>query len=186
MTLGPLSTHLKKFDCENKLEDLSKFVEACDSHVSFWGQRVVTTPNYSGEVSLEWLTRQVQLAQYKKIETNSFSLAERIAGLGIVKQLENFYAKTDQQIPVRNFLTRFFNWIREFSVLPYTTRFYLEELTGPGFRAYTRDNFERIFGPPSDVRRPWDHAASDGGDSFSGTYVREALLRKRFAEGSTE
>lgn len=189
MTLGPLSSHLKQFDYENNLEELSKLVGTCDpdvcSDVSFWGQRVVTVPNYSGSVSLEWLTQQVQRALYKKREKDNLTLADRIAGLDIVKKLQEFYVTTDKKLSSKFFLTRVFNWIREFSVLPYNTRFYLEQVDAREFTVYSKDKFKKAFGVDQDLEELTGDPLCEY-SSHNYFYIREDVLRERAAQGFTE
>ena len=96
----------------------------------------------------------------QRCELDDLTLRERVAGIEIVRKLENFYRVTDTEIQKSNFLTRFLNWIREFSFVPYTTRFYLEDGADDKFRAYSQDRFLKQFGGNFDEM--YGHPSSDG------------------------
>jgi len=76
--------------------------------------------------------------------------AERIAGVEIVKKLQRFYCETDAQIKNSNLFTKFLNWIREFSFMPYTDRFFLRETAEENFCAYSASRFLQEFGRAPD------------------------------------
>jgi hypothetical protein len=77
-----------------------------------------------------------------------------------VRKLESFYRISDTQIQNSNCFTKFLNWIREFSFIPYTTRFYIEETAERRFRGYSEVKFLQQFGG---ALNEWgDHPESDG------------------------
>ncbi|MBI5346927.1 MAG: hypothetical protein HZB76_07290 [Chlamydiae bacterium] len=129
--------------------------------ISFLGTRLVEVNGYKGPVSLDFLAKRILGASNQRCKADDLTPAERIAGVEIVRKLKNLYKITDPQINYSNFLTRFLNWIREFSFIPYTTRFYLSECAEGYFRGFGETKFIQQFGKGPNGKMD-QHPASDG------------------------
>jgi hypothetical protein len=90
--------------------DLKPLVDGVVSHLTFWGGRYITTPNYEGTASIDVLALQViKLAnQYKFRFTNN----ERQDGKIIADRITQLYDIRDTQIEQSCFLTRIFVFFR--------------------------------------------------------------------------
>lgn len=136
------------------------FIDSAQVKTTFWGSRVVEVKGYTGSVYLDDLARKILEAGGRRCEADDLLPAERIAGIGIVRKLKDFYRTSDIRIKNSNFFTRLLNWIREFSFFPYTTRFYIEETAEIPFRAYSEGKFLQQFGGTFDAMH--NHPASNG------------------------
>lgn len=155
-----LETHLNSLSFSSQLIVVKNLVDAAQVKTTFWGSRVVEVNGFTGSAYLEDIARKILRAGSQRSGADDLLPAERIAGVEIVRKLEGFYRISDTQIQNSNFFTKFLNWIREFSLIPYTTRFYIEETAEGNFRAYSEAKFLQQFGGAFDEMR--DHPASDG------------------------
>ena len=158
-----LDTHLNSLNFSNQLAAVKNLVDTAQVMTTFWGNRVVEINGFTGSVYLDDIARKILTASYQRSDADDLSPPERIAGVEIVRKLRDFYRISDTQIQNSNFFTRLLNFIQEFSLTPYTTRFYLDEEIGPGernFRAYSEAKFLQQFGGAFTSMR--DHPASDG------------------------
>jgi hypothetical protein len=151
-----------KKDLSYDIIQTKELIHECHARVTFWGGRVIEAKGKRGSVSLDFMSSRVHAAACDRSHKDDLTLEERIAGLEIVKKLLDFYKETDDQIKTRNFFTRLLLRIREFSVVPYTTRFYLEDFSSQNFRAFSKQKFAELFGPfPQTRPYIFDHPASD-------------------------
>lgn len=148
-----LETHINSLDFSRQLEVVRDLMETAEVKTSFWGSRVVEVEGYSGSVYLDSLAERVQRTVYARDSMDYLRPGERIAGIEIVRKLQQFYIETDNQIESSNCLTRLFNWIREFSFVPYySSRFYIQGNVIQKFQTYSRDHFLQQFGGVIDER----------------------------------
>lgn len=158
--LSPLNAHLSSLDFSSHLADVKNLLDTAQVKTTFWGSRVVEVNGFTGSVYLEDMARKILNTSRQRSDADDLSPAERISGLDITRQLENFYIISDEQIQKSNFFTRFLNWIREFSFIPYTTRFYFEKTAAGNFCAYSEVKFLEQFG--GSLNEEYEHPASYG------------------------
>jgi hypothetical protein len=156
---------LSALNLESQLIEVNKMLNTAniDTHITFWGTRVVELTDQAGNkisASLSLLVRKTLDAARKRCEADDLTPAERIAGVEIVRKLQNFYKMTDAQVKECNFITRFFIWIREFSFVPYTPRFYLNETAEDNFLAYSEKRFVKEITP--EKKDEYEYAHSRG------------------------
>ena len=155
-----LQVHLNSLDFSSQLATVKDLIDVAQPKTTFWGSRVVEVNGFTGSVYLDDIARKILRTSGLRSDADDLLPAERIAGVEIVKKLEGCYRITDTQIQNSNFFTRFLNWIREFSLFPYTTRFHIKETAGGNFRAYSETKFLQQFGGAFNT---WGgHPASDG------------------------
>lgn len=149
MQINPAKT-LDSSDFSKALTQVAEVLEDPNTviKVTFWGERVVEVRNWPHEdevnimglivwppstrsFSLDDIAAKVWTAH---VNTRQLSQLDRDVGQKIVKKIQEFYETTDKQIKLENYLTRFFVWLREFSILPYTPRFYLENSPSSYFK----------------------------------------------------
>ena len=155
-----IETHLNSLDFSTQLSAVKKIMETAEVKTTFWGSRVVVVKGFSGSVYLDDIAHKIICAGNKRSDADNLLPAERIAGINIVRKLKNLYSISDVQIKNSNFFTKFLNWIREYSIHPYTTRFYLEVSAEQRFRAYSEAKFLHQFGGAFDSFH--HHPASNG------------------------
>lgn len=155
-----LVTHLNSLSFSTQLDTVKNLIDTAQAKTTFWGSRVVEVNGFTGSVYLDDIANKILRAGNHRSDADDLTPAERIAGVEVVRKLENFYRVTDIQIQNSNFFTKFLNWIREFSFIPYTTRFYIEETAEGNFRAYSKAKFLQQFGGAFDEMH--SHPASDG------------------------
>ena len=155
-----LETYLNSPNFSNQLTTVNNLLDTAQVKTTFWGSRVVEVNGFTGSVYLEDIARKILRTGSERSEADNLLPAERIAGLEIVRKLVGFYRISDKQIQNSNFLTKFINWVREFSFSPYTTRFHIEETAEYSFRGYSEANFLQQFGGAFD--RMHNHPASGG------------------------
>lgn len=141
-----VATYLNSLNCSTQLETVKNLIDSAQAKTTFWGSRVVEVNGFTGSVYLEDIADKVLKASEERVDADDLTLKERIMGIGVVRKLVGFYQVTDAEIQDSNFLTRFLNWIREFSFVPYTTRFYIEEIAEKYFRGFSEVKFLQQFG----------------------------------------
>lgn len=157
-----LEKHLNSINFSTELNRANQLINSSNTCVktTFWGSRVVEIDGYAGSVYLEDIASKIRAASKERCEADNLILEERIAGIEMVHKLIDFYRISDNQIKNSNFFTRLINWIREFSFVPYTTRFYFEQMAEAEFRAYSDAKFLQQFG--GTFGELHHHPASDG------------------------
>lgn len=155
-----LQVHLNSLNFSSQLTTVKNLINTAQVKTTFWGSRVVEVNGFTGSVSLEDIARKILRTGRQRSDADDLLLAERIAGVETVRKLEGFYRISDTQIQNSNFFTKFLNWMRECSFMPYTTRFHIEETAEGNFRAYSKAKFLQQFGGAFDEMR--GHPASDG------------------------
>jgi len=155
-----LVSHLNSLSFSTQLDTVKNLIDTAQAKTTFWGSRVIEINGFKGSVYLDDIANKILMAGNQRLEADDLTPAERIAGIEIVRKLENLYQVTDAQIRNSNFFTRLLNWIREFSFIPYTTRFYMQETAEEKFRAYSKEKFLQQFGGAFD--EIYYHPASDG------------------------
>lgn len=142
-----LSEYINCLNTSNKLVDLNLLLEKAECRITFWGGRVVTVKGYVGSIELDRLVCSVLDKSRERSESDDLSTKERLVGIGISTKLNNFYHITDTLIRKANWFTRLLNYLREFTFIPYTSRFYAEEgVIEDHFRGYSEQRFIREFG----------------------------------------
>jgi hypothetical protein len=141
-----LDAHLSSINFSYDLEALKILLDTSQVKTTFWGSRVVEVKDFTGSVYLEDIAREILVIGRQRSDADDLLPEERIAGIEIARKLEGFYRISDTQIQNSNFFTKFFNWIREFSFIPYTTRFHIEETAEINFRGYSEVKFLEQFG----------------------------------------
>lgn len=141
-----LETYLNSLSFSIHLESIKNLIDIASTKTTFWGSRVVKVNGFTGSVYLDDIANKIVRAGNQRSDADDLTPEERIAGVEVVRKLENFYRVTDIQIQNSNFFTKFLNWIREFSFMPYPTRFFIEETAENNFRAYSEAKFLQQFG----------------------------------------
>lgn len=131
---------------ENNLDSLNTIIGRAQTKVTFWGNRVITVGGYKSSYSIKLLANKLIKLSYERCEKQDLSTKDREDGITLSRKVNKFYAETDAQIKQCNFLTRFFVWLREFSFIPYTTRFYVEETLESNFKTLSEENILKHFG----------------------------------------
>lgn len=137
---------LDSLDFATQLGAVRSALEGATTRITFWGTRVVEIRGNS--YTLETLVGRVLEAGRKRCDADDLTLRERVDGIEIESKLKQFYQLTDAQIPHLNWLTWILIRIREFSFIPYTPRFYLED-TSSSFQLFSPVRYYLQFGRPS-------------------------------------
>lgn len=145
-----LECHLNSLNFSTQLKDVENLINASCTKTTFWGSRIIKINGFTGSVYLDDIARKILKAGRERSDADDLTITERMSGMEIVKKLQKFYCDTDIKIQNSNLFTKFLNWIREFSCIPYTTRFYLEETADSNFRAYSQAKFLEQFGGTAD------------------------------------
>jgi len=114
-----LDTHLSSLNFSNQLAAVKNLLDTAQVKTTFWGSRVVMVNGFTGSVYLEDIARKILTTGRQRSDADDLLPAEQIAGVETVRKLEDFYRIGDTQIQNSNFFTKFLNWIREFSFIPY-------------------------------------------------------------------
>lgn len=140
------------FKLPTNVEELKLLLEASHAELTFWGSRVVTfTSNGRTEsVYLDSLAEHIVRVANSRCEADDLTAQERLYGVAVVQKLEGYYKYTDMRVDQANLFTWILNYIGEFSFIPYTSRFYLEETAKERFLGYSEPKFIEAFGPS-----PW-------------------------------
>lgn len=139
----------KYFDNNNLLkqwDETKNLLTDAKVSVSFWGGRVIKSSKYEGSISLDKVAKKIFNAAKKRSEADDFTISERIAGIGISKKICCLYKNSDSQIKKANWFTRLINKIREFSIFPYTPRFYTERCLKDRFIGFSKAKAIQEFG----------------------------------------
>lgn len=179
----PLQSYVERCDFATQLQDVNTLLYTAETKITFWGGRVLESPHYTGSVSLDEIARRTLQAACQRSESDDLTMEERVAGIEIVAKLRSFYRVSDTQICNSNFLTRLFNFIREFTFNPYTLRFYAQDgLTESYFRGFSREKYKQEFGGESQPNALEAYPYSDCtfGPPFR-IVVKEQVLRERLA-----
>jgi len=146
-----LNDHINSLNFSTQLEEVKNLINSAQPKTTFWANRLIEVTGFTGSVYLDDFARKVNLSSNQRVEADDLTTAERIAGIEIVKKINNLYQQTDTLIQNSNFFTRFINWISE--SLPYTPRFFISD-TEMHFRGYSKTKFVQAFGGTiSDMRR---------------------------------
>lgn len=147
-----LRATVEKIDFSTQLEQVERLLEGVSTKITFWGSRVITLADKSGSVSLNTIARLVEKAAKDRSDQDNLTWKEMKTGSRIVTRVQELYKESDAQRKQANFFTRICNAIREFSLTPYTDRFYIEKGLGGSyadqlFRGISKDKYEREVGP---------------------------------------
>ncbi|MCB1111180.1 MAG: hypothetical protein H7A37_00590 [Chlamydiales bacterium] len=118
-----LDARLSSLNLPNQMEEFKKLLDTAQVKTTFWGSRVVEVNGFSGSVYLDDVARKII---NQRSDANDLLPTKQMARFAITEKLRGFYNDSDTKIQNSNFFTKFLNWIREFSLLPYTPRFYIE------------------------------------------------------------
>ena len=148
-----LETHLDSLNYSAQLQAIKNLLisDSAQAKVTFWGSRVVEVNGFTGSAYLADILKKILATSYQRRDADDLTAAERISGVEIVKKLQRFYTDTDDQLKNSNLLTKILNWIREFSFIPYSDRFFLADGTiKDNFCAYSPSKFIQEFGRAPD------------------------------------
>ncbi len=155
-----LLTRLNSLNFTTQINEVNDLLDRAQPKITFFGGRVIEVKESSGSVYLDDIAKKLLNASEQHSDACNLTPQERIAGVEAVKKLKRFYEISDTQVQNSNFITRFFNFIREFTLLPYTTRFYFDHNADQNYRAFSKPLFIEQFGDTFDE---WgEHPASDG------------------------
>ncbi|NGX63169.1 MAG: hypothetical protein KR126chlam6_00576 [Candidatus Anoxychlamydiales bacterium] len=143
-----LSKELETDDVEklNKTLVLSK-ENGFKTNVTFWGKRVVVSDYYKGSISLNTLASKILKLANERCEKGDLTTEERLHGIGLSRKINAFYEYSNKEVKNRNFLTRFFVFLREYSFSRNTTRYCVENnFIYKRFSAYSENEYKKIFG----------------------------------------
>lgn len=142
MSLNGISKNLNINTTAEVLEQLNGILDTSQAAVSFWGTRQVS---YKGErVSFTQLAQKVSIAA-DFCRENGLDELRREQWISISQKIAAFYDKSDVAIKNKNFITRFFVSVREFTLFPYTQRFFYEEgIVESHFCSYSKEALEKL------------------------------------------
>ena len=165
---------IHSLDFSSQLRLLNQALDETRTEITWLGSRkVVFQGVVNGSISLDALSNKLHKVALRRCAADNFRPEEQVAGAEITRKLQHLYLNTDAQIKASNIIIRIINWIREFSISPYTTRFSIEETTERNFLAFSETRFLQTFA--GSHSRP----ASDG--SFGPPYrvvAREDRIRE--------
>jgi len=116
--------------------NLERFLSGASCKITFWGKRIITAPLFSDSISVDEVAKRTFETACARLEAGDLTLQERIAGLKIEKIIKNFYKIKG------NCFTRILNFIREFTLFPYTPRFFIEnDWVHERFCCYSQEEF---------------------------------------------
>ena len=172
-----LEAHFRTLDFSTQLEEVRNLLNREPrTKITFWGTRVIQIDGFSGSVSLADLCSKILKISRQRSEADDLTSVERIAGVEIVNKLITFYERTDSQRKTCNVFTRFLIWIREYSLFPYTPRFYLEEDAANRFLGYSQEKFLQTFG--GTFSRGTGRFLEDEHPDASGGYINDKIVAK--------
>lgn len=153
-----LEARLDSLNYSTQLNVIENLLDSAHSTTTFWGSRVVKVNGHKGSVYVDDIAKKILYASRQRCDADDLITEERISGINIVRKLQKFYQDTDAEIQKSNPLTKFFNWIREFSINPinYTVRPHITntesykdnpniETAERNFRVYSRKKFRDQF-----------------------------------------
>ena len=136
----------------NDVEKLNKTLTLSSENsfktkVTFWGKRVIVSDNYKGSISLNTFASRILKLANERNSAGDLTTEERLHGISLSKKINTFYEYSDKEVKNRNFLTRFFVFLREYSFSRNTTRFCVENnFIYKRFSAYSENEYKKIFG----------------------------------------
>ncbi len=143
-----LKEHFDGYDFANHLPEIKTLLESAQTEITFWGERVITIPNYEGSLSLHEVTRRIINAADTRYNTN-LTFKERVAGQEIMDKMRNFYnVSWDTQFDRCNWFTKILFLIRECIPSNYHARSRLSMgwATRDLFRVYSQEEYAKVFG----------------------------------------
>ncbi|QZA58567.1 hypothetical protein [Candidatus Rhabdochlamydia porcellionis] len=143
-----IDNYIDSLNFSNELANINQMLSSAQSHVTFWGERVVTVVGYEGSTSLDKLLKKVLCSSGQRSYFDDLSTQERIAGIEITNKLKSFYEITDVKISQKNRFTRFSNTVTEFMICSFPCPFHLDALHAVEgyFLGYSKDSFIQEFG----------------------------------------
>ena len=169
---------IHSLDFSSQLKLLNQALDQTRTEITWLGcRKVVFQGVINGSMNLDALSDKLQKVASRRSVADNFRPEEQVAGAEITRKLQHLYTNTDAQIKASNIIIRIINWIREFSISPYTIRFQIEETTESHFRSFSETRFLQTFGGAFDALH--SHPASDG--SFGPPYrvvAREDRIRE--------
>lgn len=144
--MSTLENRLNAIHFPNQLVHIKTLMDTAEAKTTFWGGRIVEFKGSNDSVGLEFIAKKILEAGRQRCDADDLTVEERIAGVEIVRKLQDFYKITDTQIKHSNCFTRLLNWLREFHIFPYSTRFHIDENAEAQFLAYSEERFTAQFG----------------------------------------
>ena len=141
-----INTYINNSNIENQWVETLNLLKDAEVKVNFWGGRVIKSSNYEGSISLKTVAEKIFCAAQKRNEADDLTPSERIAGIGITKKINWMYQESDSQLQNANWFTKLLNKIREFSIVPYTTRFFVAHSLKGKFSGYSQAKAIQEFG----------------------------------------
>ncbi len=108
---------------------LEKALENTEAKISCLGGRYVSSSTNNGFSSIDRAayTANRVFGEFRK--TWDFDTATRQRIKNIEDKIDSFYTNSSKELKKSNWLIKVLNFMREFNLLPYTTRFFWEENT---------------------------------------------------------
>lgn len=173
-----LSSRLNGLDFPTQLEAVRDVLDAAQAKISFWGTRVIKVAGNRGSVSLEAIVKRVLSAADKYSELDDLLPDERIAGVDIVRKLQEFYQATDAEIRQSSCFIAPHSQVEGRGGISYRRRLRIEEAAEKEFRCYSKERFTEVFGGSSDDSTGF--RSSDGFLAFPfRVAAKEDLIRAR-------
>ncbi len=97
----------------NELSELEETLSKAKVSTTFWGYRIVTIEGSDHPLSLDDFAEKILKIGHSYYDNKCLDSKTSQLGLKLVSKIEGFYKSTDGQLKNRNFITRFFNWLRE-------------------------------------------------------------------------
>lgn len=121
-----INSYIYSLDVAKEFPTINTLLRNAEGNVSFWGKRVITVAGYEGSFSLDEFVIIILHAARQRSESDVLTAQEKVAGREIAHKLRNFYQVTDTKISQANWFTRLLNFIREYRLLSYYPRVYVE------------------------------------------------------------
>lgn len=150
MFTNDISSYLSKansiavVDIEPSLSYLEKALENTEVRVGIFGSRYVISKTNSGCVSLYQITKVANKVFNEIRKTWNFKKSTRQRLKILEQKIDLFFDKSDKLVKNKNLFTLFFSCLKEYSLFPYTTRFYWEEGTRLSSH-YTKKQWKETF-----------------------------------------
>lgn len=135
---------LEDYEIEPALMFLEKALKETEVKVNLLGSRYITSSSNKDWASLDKVTSTANKVFGEFRKTWNFSNETRKRIKVLEEKIDAFYKKSDELLSKVNIVTKILNWLREFSFIPYTNRFYWDENTRLSSH-YSKEQWKKAF-----------------------------------------
>jgi hypothetical protein len=173
-----LEKYIESIDFTSGLEKVNSLISnGVSTGFDNFENPAIQIAGFSGTVSVDSIANQVLKAGEIKCKKNKLTLADRMAGIELVKKLQLIYLHCDQHKEAENQSNgrKFLSWCSE--IYNSTTRFKIEEFGETCFLAFSPQEFQAEFGGQINNSNP----------NYEGLYrdkivVRHASIERKYQE----